>query len=615
MTDALFDSSDSLRSAKPLPYARSERFEGPIPLENGDSLPEVSIVFESYGTLNPRRDNAVLICHALSGDSHVAAHDADDDPGWWDLMVGPGKPIDTDRFFVICPNCLGGCRGTTGPDSINPNTGRRYGMEFPNITVGDIVEIQRLLADRLDIDRFLAVVGGSLGGLMTLEWAIRFPDRLRGALPIATGAYLTSQALAFDIVARNAIMSDPHFHAGQYHDRGEQPATGLAIARMLGHITYLSIESMRKKFDADRNSARSIDTQFETKFSVGSYLAHQGDKFVERFDANSYLTLSMAMDMFNLGTDKATLAASMRRSMCRWLVLSYTTDWLFPAFLSREIVDALLDGDKRVSYCNVESDCGHDAFLLSNNFEVYGRMIGQFLQNLADEFSVEDASGGEASGIFGAERVASLLATLEREFADKPERIDYQRILELIPPEAKVLDLGCGKGGLLARLRLRGHKRVVGIEQDERYILHAVSRGLDVVQADLNRGLGNFFDKQFDFVVLSKTLQTVLDVEYILDEMLRVGTRCIVSFPNLGFRKYRRELVEDGRAPRVDFHQERRWYDTKDVRFLTIADFEEFCNLKGFRIHQRIALDTTAGRSVEDDPNLNADLAVMVLSR
>ncbi|HBT76470.1 MAG TPA: homoserine O-acetyltransferase [Planctomycetaceae bacterium] len=607
----LFESSDSVRTTKPLQYAEQVVFDRPHPLEHGGMLAEIVVVYETYGTLDERRDNAVLICHALSGDSHVAAHDAEDDPGWWEIMVGPGKPIDTDRYFVICPNCLGGCRGTTGPDSIDPTSGKRYGMAFPNITIGDIVEVQRMLIDHLGIDRLLAVVGGSLGGLMTLEWSIRFPDRLCGAVPIATGPHLTSQALAFDIVARNAIMSDPRFENGQYHDKGVAPSTGLAIARMLGHITYLSFESMRKKFDADRNSGRSLDTRFETKFSVGSYLAYQGDKFVERFDANSYLTLSMAMDQYDLGATKKALAGSMRRSMCRWLVLSYTTDWLFPAFLSRELVDALLDGDKRLSYCNVECDCGHDAFLLPNSFAVYGKIIKYFLRNLADEYM----SGDPAVSASGIRREATLLATLEQEFAAKPERIDYKRIMELIPPGAKVLDLGCGKGGLLARLRLRGHKRVVGIEQDEKYVLRAVGRGLDVIQADLNLGLANFFDKQFDFVVLSKTLQTVLDVEFILDEMLRVGTRCIVSFPNLGYREHRRRLSEEGRAPRADFHKERLWYNTKDVRFLTIADFEEFCTEKGLRIHQRISLDTEAGHSVENDPNLNADTAIMVLSR
>ena len=238
----IFESSDSVRSAKRLFHAQQVVFHEPLALKRGGALQEITVVYETYGELNEQRDNAVLICHALSGDSHVASHDADDDPGWWEIMVGPGKPIDTEKYFVICPNVLGGCRGSTGPDSVNPLTGKRYGTDFPEITVGDIVEVQRLLLDHLGILRLLAVVGGSLGGIMSMEWATRFPERIAAAVPLATAAHLTSQALAFDIVARNAIQSDPNFHNGQYYDHPHGPATGLAIARMLGHITYLSRE-------------------------------------------------------------------------------------------------------------------------------------------------------------------------------------------------------------------------------------------------------------------------------------------------------------------------------------------------------------------------------------
>ncbi|MDR0328737.1 MAG: alpha/beta fold hydrolase, partial [Planctomycetaceae bacterium] len=225
-----FDSSDSVRNANPLKYLQEITFQEPLPLELGETLPEVRIAYETYGSLNARKDNAVLVCHALSGDSHVAAHDADDDPGWWEIMVGPGKPLDTDQDFVICPNCLGGCRGSIGPNDINPHTGKRYGMDFPEITIVDIVEAQCRLVDHLGIARLLAVLGGSLGGLNAIEWARRFPDRLSAAIPVATGSHLTSQALAFDIVARNAIQSDPNFHGGHYHDYGVVPANGLAIA-------------------------------------------------------------------------------------------------------------------------------------------------------------------------------------------------------------------------------------------------------------------------------------------------------------------------------------------------------------------------------------------------
>ncbi len=588
-----FTSTDSARSAKPLLHAQKATFAMPRPLQCGGELPEITVVFETYGQLNPRKDNAILLCHALSGDSHVASHGPDDDPGWWEIAVGPGKVLDTDKYFFICPNVLGGCRGTTGPNSINPRTGQIYAVDFPTITIGDIVEVQRMLIDSLGIDRLLAVIGGSLGGLMALEWATRFPDRLQGAVAIATSARLTSQALAFDIVARNAILNDPQFRGGRYHEHGTTPAVGLAIARMLGHITYLSIESMRQKFDANRNIPRSVESNFETKFAVGSYLAHQGDKFVERFDANSYLTLSMAMDLYDLGDTPEKLATSLRRSMCRWLLISYTSDWLFPPFQTRELVDALVAGDKRVSYCNVKSDCGHDAFLLPNELPIYGEMMRSFLANL-DEHDPEKAS---------------------LETAGFRHRIDYERILALIPKGAKVLDLGCGRGGFLARLKQRGDRQVVGIELEERYVLSSIDRGIDVIQGDLNDGLAAFSDKQFDFVVLSKTLQTVFDVEHILDEMLRVGTRAVVSFPNLGYHEHLRRLNEEGKAPRTDPAPEHFWYNASDVRFLTLTDFEEFCERKKIRIHQKIALDTHEGHQVSEDPNRNADVMIAVMSR
>ncbi|MDR3197972.1 MAG: homoserine O-acetyltransferase [Planctomycetaceae bacterium] len=588
-----FDSTDSVRNAKPLKHVREIIFRTPLILEHGDILPEVKVAYETYGTLNSKKDNAVLLCHALSGDSHVASHDAEDESGWWEFMVGPGKPIDTNQFFVICTNCLGGCRGTTGPDDTNPKTGRRFGMDFPEITIGDIVEVQSLLIDHLGIGRLLSVIGGSLGGIMAQEWSTRFPDRLVSVILLATAASLTSQALAFDIVARNAIQSDPNFHGGQYHEKGVVPADGLAIARMLGHITYLSRESMMKKFDANRTEGRQVNTKFETRFSVGSYLAYQGDKFVERFDANSYMVISKAIDNFDLGSTPEALRKSLRKSMCRWLVLSFSSDWLFPPFLSREIVNALISLNKQVNYCNIPSEYGHDAFLLPHDFPLYGEMIRSFLRNIF----FEQASDGVPP-------------------FQRPDRLDYEQILDLIPRGAKVLDLGCGKGGLLARLRQRENNRVLGLEIKEKYVLQCIDRGIDVVQTDLNTGLKAFEDDQFDFVILSKTLQTVHDVEFVLDEMLRVGTRGIVSFPNLGFHEHRRRLSEEGKAPRIDHGRDpNEWYNTADVRFLTLADFEDFCAKKKFRIHHCVPLDTRQQKQVEDNPNQNADVVIVVLSR
>ena len=601
MKDDLFESSDSVRGAAHLPHARHARLEGVLPLERGGALPEVALVYESYGELAPERDNVVLVCHALSGDSHVARHDADDDPGWWDLVVGPGKAIDTDRWYVVCVNVLGGCRGSTGPDSINPVSGRPYGPDFPTITVGDMVESQRRLFDQLGIERLAAVVGGSLGGHQTLAWAARYPERIERVMAIATSPRLTVQAIAFDVVGRNAIQHDPGLRSGQ-DSEGEGPGVGLAIARMLGHITYLSQESMTQKFDTRRHEVGEVSSAFERKFAVGSYLAHQGERFVERFDANSYVTLSMAMDLFDLGATREALANQLAGTQCRWLVVSFTSDWLFPPFQSREVVEALVPHHERVTYCNVETDCGHDAFLLERDLPVYGELMRGFLES-------DGGASPEPSDVSAPDPELSSTHL----FRDR--RLDYDHIAALVDPAESVLDLGCGSGGLLERLRARGGRRLVGVELSERAIVRCTRRGIDVIHSDLDRGLGVFADGQFDVVVLSQTLQAMGDVEGVLNEMLRVGRRGIVSFPNAAFHRHRERLARDGRVPETSVLHSHRWYDAPPIRLFSIRDFEELCRERGLRIERRIALDTGSGREVDRDPNREADLAIFVLCR
>ncbi|HUU58285.1 MAG TPA: homoserine O-acetyltransferase [Phycisphaerae bacterium] len=602
--DEFLTSSDSVRGAAPLTHAQTVTFEEPLELALGGRLPEVTVVYETYGALREAKDNAVLICHALSGDSHVARHDEADEAGWWDVMVGPSRPIDTDRLFVICPNILGGCRGTTGPNSINPETARPYGQDFPTITIADMVEVQHRLLRHLGIRKLLAVLGGSMGGQQALCWAQRYPAYVAGVIPIAASPRLTSQAMAFDVVGRNAILRDPNYRGGQYYDGGPAPDVGLAIARMIGHITYLSREAMEQKFDTDRLRPRQILTEFERKFSVGSYLGYQGDRFVERFDANSYLTLSMAMDLFDLGATREQVTAALNFSLCRWLVLSYTSDWLFPAEQSRELVDALIATNKPVSYCNVTSSCGHDAFLLPDDLHSYGELIRAFLRNLLGDPVPAGPPGGDADA--HGTNPASIFHA---------RRLDYDRILELIPGGSSVLDMGCGSGGLMARLKQRGHQRIMGVERDEQAILACVRRGLDIIQIDLNEGLGSFADKQFDCVVLSQTLQAVQDVAAVVDELLRVGRWGIVSFPNFAYHKLRAVLAEEGRAPRTAGLLHHEWYDTPNIRFFSIRDFEEFCTDRGIVVHRRVAINTESGTDVAEDPNRNADLAIFVISR
>jgi homoserine O-acetyltransferase len=600
MADNVFESSDSVRHADPLPYAQTVTFAGPVPLELGGQLPSVTVAFETYGTLNAAKSNAILVCHAISGDSHVAKHNATDAPGWWDIVVGPGQPIDTDRYFVICPNLLGGCRGTTGPGSVNPETGKPYGRDFPAITIWDMVALHCRLLDHLGVKKLLAVTGGSMGGHQALALATRFPDRVTGVATLATSPRLTSQALAFDVVGRNAILRDPHYHGGQYYDQATGPGVGLAIARMIGHITYLSQEAMSQKFDATRLQPREVAVEFEKKFSVGSYLGYQGVKFVERFDANSYMTLSLAMDLFDLGGTTAALAATFAKAKCRWLVISFSSDWLFPPFQSRDIVNALIANNAAVSYCNVQSNCGHDAFLLPDEIATYGELLRAFLANLTGAplgDAVEEKPSHGPTSIF------------------HKRRVDYDRIVELIPAGASVLDLGCGRGGLLRRVNEQDHYRLVGVELDEKLVVGGVYRGLDIIQADLNEGLASFGDKQFDCVLLSQTLQAVYDVEGVINDILRVGRMSIVSFPNMAYRDLRRMLAEDGRAPKTAGLLRYEWYNSPNIRFLSIADFEDFCRAKNIRIHRQLALNTEEDAEVVDNPNLNADLALFVLSR
>jgi len=598
-----FESSDSARGAGDLPHARSLALDGPLPLTLGGELPEVRVCYETYGALNPARDNAVYICHALSGDSHVARHDASDAPGWWDIAVGPGRAIDTDRFFVICANVLGGCRGTTGPASVDPRTGRPYGGDFPRIAVADMVEVQKRLLDALGVARLHAVIGGSMGGMMALTWAVRHPERVDRAVLLATTHRLSSQALSFDIVGRNAIFKDPHYAGGQYYDQDVKPDHGLAIARMIGHVTYLSDRTMSRKFDPDREHPRDVAYAYEKEFSVGSYLAYQGGRFVERFDANSYVALSLAMDQFNLGRDYGGLDAALARIRARVLVASFRTDWLFPPAHSRSIVDALLAAGKEVSYLDVDSDCGHDAFLLENDLPVYGELMRGFLNgNGAADDEAEDETPAPAPA------VTNVRSIFYR------NRLDLARIEALIPDRASVLDLGCGSGHLLAGLRRRGCAPLLGLELHAEALLRCVRRSFNVVQRDLDRGLAPLGDGQFDVVVLSQTLQAMRRPDLVLLEMLRVGRTGIVSFPNFAYAPAVRQLQEQGTSP-VTEALPFPWWSSPSIRFFSIRDFEALCRELGVRVLERIAIDTATGEQKGPDCNATADLAIFVLER
>ncbi len=361
------------------------QFDEAITLSSGAVLPSYELMVETYGTLNADKSNAILICHALSGHHHVAGyHSADDKaPGWWDSMIGPGKPIDTDRFFVIGVNNLGGCHGSTGPSSINPATGEQYGASFPVVLVRDWVETQARLADRLGIVQFAAVIGGSLGGMQALRWSITYPERIRHALVIASAPKLTAQNIAFNDVARQAIITDPEFHGGDFYQHGVVPKRGLRLARMLGHITYLSDDGMGEKFGRLLRTGE-YKYGYEVEFEIESYLRYQGDKFANVFDANTYLLMTKALDYFDPARHYGgSLAQAMRQAQAKFLVVSFTSDWRFAPARSREIVKALLDADRSVSYAEIESQHGHDAFLMED--APYMGVMRAYLNNIAVE--------------------------------------------------------------------------------------------------------------------------------------------------------------------------------------------------------------------------------------
>jgi len=369
-------------------------FDQPLTLRSGRVLPSYDLVYETYGELNADHSNAILICHALSGDHHAAGYHSMEDkkPGWWDSAIGPGKAIDTNRFFVVALNNLGGCSGSTGPTSINPETGKAYGPDFPIVAVRDWVNSQARLADVLGIEQWAAVVGGSLGGMQVLRWSIQFPERLRHAVVIASAPKLSAQNIAFNEVARQAIAKDPEFHDGNYLEHNTIPKTGLMQARMLGHLTYLSDDAMKQKFGRELKEGK-LNYSFAPEFQVESYLHYQGEKFSTRFDANTYMLMTKALDYFDPAADYDNdLTKCLADTQCDFLVVSFTTDWRFSPERSQEIVDALMHADKNVSYACIESDNGHDAFLLP--IPRYLDIFSAYMERVAADIPAEVNAGG-----------------------------------------------------------------------------------------------------------------------------------------------------------------------------------------------------------------------------
>jgi len=387
---------NSVGIIKPQTYTFAQ--DEPFVLESGATLSPVTLAYETYGELNADRSNAILICHALSGGGHAAGYyEGEEKPGWWEDCIGPGKAFDTNRFFVICSNVLGSCYGSTGPTETNPETGRPYGLQFPVITIGDMVRAQVKLIDSLRIDQLFCVAGGSMGGMQVLEWAAHHPERVKAAIPLASTGRHSPMLIALSEVGRQAIYADPNWQNGDYYDKVQKPDDGLAVARMVGHITYLSDESMQMKFGRRLQNREKYGFEFQTEFQVESYLKYNGNNFTRRFDANSYLYVTKAMDYFDLTEPTGTLAGSFAHSAgIKFLVVSFTSDWLYPTYHSKDMVTALTAVGADVTFLDIESSWGHDAFLLE--VETMTELLGSFLERLWQEDNEEQRLNGVSHG-------------------------------------------------------------------------------------------------------------------------------------------------------------------------------------------------------------------------
>jgi len=543
--------------------------EGGLRLAYGGVLKEVEVAYEECGVpLDAAGTNAVYICHALTGDAHVAGiRPGEEKPsGWWEGMVGPGRAIDTDRFHVICANVLGGCSGTTGPMSTNPDTGRPYGAAFPQYTFDDCVDVFRMLLKQLGVKKLAAIVGGSFGGMQCVNWMTRYPEDMEKVCLIATCAHLNTQAVAFSVMSRNSITDDPKWNGGDYYAGaqgvcGEGPRAGLASARQLAHITYLSRELLQTKFgrglqqnfvEAPAEERAERERLFKTYFQVESYLDHQADKFLRRFDANSYLHITRSMDLADPCLRFGTLDAAFARVQAKTLVVSYENDILFPDWQSKELTAALMRAKKSVTYCHLESGTGHDSFL--TDIEHLSKVMGGFL----------------------SARPVKVM---------KWQRRLYAKVSKMVSRGAHVVDIGCGDGSLLNVLRDVKDVRGDGVEIDVDRFEEALADGHDVLWEDADEGLSLVPDGHYDTAIVSDTLQEVKNPRGLLHEALRIANEAIVTFPNFAAYRIRLTLAFRGRLP-VSKQLPFEWYDTPNIHCITLKDFEALCAKEGLVIKE-----------------------------
>ena len=533
-------------------------------LESGATINAIDVRYEECGA-PMRDDNVIFICHALTGDAHVAGmRPGETKPsGWWEGMVGPGRAIDTNHFHIICANVFGGCKGTTGPMSINPASGKPYGSHFPRYTFSDAVDVYRMLLRDLGVKKLAALIGGSYGGMQVMDWITRCPDEMEKACLIATSATLNTQALAFDIVGRASITDDPQWHEGDYYGLGDGkgPKTGLASARQLAHITYLSRELLQEKFErrlqknfveAPAEERKKRDDAFKTYFQIESYLDHQALKFINRFDANSYLHITHTMDMFDAAERYGSLDAACERVKAKCLVVSYQGDILFSEWQSKEIVASLKRAGKSMTYCHLEAGTGHDSFLTD----------------------IDDLSG----------LVGGFLRPRKPKVMKWQERL-YKNVVSMVAPYSRVLDIGCGDGTLLNVLRERKHVTGDGVDIDIDKFKEAVADGNNALWEDADYGLGTIPDNHYDLAICSDTLQEVRNPRGLLREALRIADEAIVSFPNFAAYGIRLTLGLTGRLP-VSKQLPFQWYDTPNIHCITLKDFKVLCDNEGIEIKE-----------------------------
>ena len=546
----------------PLKKMRLKLPEGGLRLAYGGVLKEVEVAYEECGA-PLRDDNAIYICHALTGDAHVAGvRPGEDEPsGWWEGMVGPGRAIDTGRYHVICANVLGGCSGTTGPMSINPDTGKPYGSSFPQYNFDDAVDVFRMFLRQLGVKRLAALIGGSYGGIQVVNWMTRYPDEIDKVCLIATSACLNTQAIALSVMSRNSITDDPKWNGGDYYLEGDGkgPRAGLASARQLAHITYLSRELLQEKFgrglqknfvEAPAEDRAERDRLFKTYFQIESYLDYQASKFLRRFDANSYLHITRSMDLSDPADRYGSLDAAFARVKARTLVVSYERDILFPAWQSKEIVASLMKAGKSVSYCHLECGTGHDSFL--TDIDDLSKLMGGFL------------------------------GSREPKVMDWQRRI-HRNVAEMVPRGSRVIDIGCGDGTLLNVLRADRGVEGDGVEIDVERFEEALADGHDVFWEDADEGLSVVPDSHYGTAIVSDTLQEVRNPRGLLHEALRIADEAIVTFPNFAAYRIRLTLALTGRLP-VSKQLPFEWYDTPNIHCITLKDFRSLCRREGIEI-------------------------------